>query len=323
MRRLSRALATSLVVGVLVAGAAPAAAQDASPDASPPASGPIEGTGSLEGEATYSDAEGVVRGTITIRAAADPFTEFDPTRPPPEGARYIQLVVTFEASEEQTFATEPGYLMLQDADGFLYPPAFLPRPVDASPPDLQGQTLSPFDRVSGSVGYTVPIETPIVRALYLGDGQRLLPVSEAIASTVAATGEPTAVRTREGLVQGTITLHEVADPYLDHDPARPPADGQRYVLVTAAFEAAADQPMVADPWSLMLIDERGVLYRPTVLPRPEGELLQDIDRQALSPGDRVSGVLGYVVPTTAVMEGVVYGPEHNRFLALADLVPGG
>lgn len=286
----------------------PVSAQDASP-----------GSGGI----AIADADGVVHGTITIREVADPFAAYEPTQPPPEGQRFVQLILTFEAAVDQAFQAEPGQIVLQDADGYLYRPSYVPRPAGAMPPDLQSQTLAPYDRISGSIGYVLPTDRPVARVIYRGDGSRLITIRDQAAEETAAPGSPRTVRTAAGVDAGTVTVREVADPFVDHDPTRPPAEGQRYVLVTVAFEASDAAPLWADPAGLLLVDDKGILYPPAWVPRKPDQLMQDLDRQALSPTDRVSGVVGYAVPSDAVVRSIVYAPEADRFITVADLTAGG
>ena len=267
----------------------------------------------------YLDVEGTQLGTITIRDVADPFVDFEPTRPPAEGQRYALLTATFEAAEDQAFPTDPRQIQLQDTAGYLYSPTSVPRPADVVVPELQSQNLAPLDRVSGVVGYVLPADAEIVRILYRGDGSRLMPIAAPGATGAVAIGEPKAFADAEGTPLGTITVRDVADPYADFDPSRPPAEGQRYVLLTVAFEAAEDQALYADPRVVYIVDRQGTFYRPSRVQRPAGELLQDLDIQPLSPADRVSGVVGYQIPVDVVLDSIVYGSEGNRFVPLADL----
>lgn len=53
--------------------------------------------------------------------------------------------------------------------------------------------------------------------------------------------------------------------------------------------------------------------------RPDGQLLQDLDAQPLSPSDRISGVIGYSLPEAAVVDGIVYAVERDRLVPIADV----
>ena len=64
-----RVPALILFASLVALGGAPVAAQDG-----PPALGtPV----------TYVDPEGIIRGEVTVREVADPFTDHEPAYPPP------------------------------------------------------------------------------------------------------------------------------------------------------------------------------------------------------------------------------------------------
>jgi hypothetical protein len=268
----------------------------------------------------YLDASGTQLGTMTVRDFADPFTEFDPNSKPAEGQRYALLTMTFEAAEDQAFPTDPRSVQLIDSNGWLYYPAWVPRLPDAKVPELQSQTLAPFDRISGVIGYVLPADAQIVGILYRGDGSRLQPVSVLGDAGAVPVGEARPITDGTGATQlGTLTIREVSDPFTGNDPGAPPAEGQRFVMLTAAFEAAADQAMYAAPGNVYLVGSDGMVYWPTRVWRPAGQLLQDLEQQPLSPTDRVSGVIGYALPAGAVVDSIIYSPENNRFVTIADL----
>ena len=267
----------------------------------------------------YLDDQGIELGTILVREFVDPFTDFEPSSPPAEGQRYALATLMFEAAEDQTFPAEPRHVQLQDASGDLYLPTWVPRAADAVLPDLQSQTLAPFDRISGVVPFVLPADAEIVRLLYRGEGQRLMPILELGETGVAAVGEPQAITDAEGTSLGGVTVREAVDPYTDFDPNWPPAEGQRYVMLDVAFQAAEDQAMQAAPSGVFLIGADGTMHRPVRIPRVPPVLLQDLEAQPLSPGDRVSGVVGFAIPQDQVLSGVVDSPEYDRFVPLVDL----
>ncbi len=165
---------------LLVAAVGPAAGQD---EAAP---------------VPYLDAQGNQLGTILIREFADPFTEFDPASPPAEGQRYAMLTMTFEAAEDQSFPTDPYQVQLLDSNGYLHYPTWVPRPPDATVPDLQSQNLAPFDRVSGVIPYVLPADASIVRIVYRGDGSRLMTLSDLGDAGAVAVGEPRTINDAAG-----------------------------------------------------------------------------------------------------------------------------
>jgi len=280
----------------------------------------IPAAGQSDGEAVpYVNDEGVQIGSILIRGFEDPFTGHDPASPPAEGSRYAMLDLVFEAAEDQPFPTDPYQVQLLDSNGYVYTPGWVPRPPDAGTVDLQSQTLSPFDRVSGSIPYVLPEAASIVSIVFRGDGRRLMPIADLADAGAVAIGEPRPITDATGTTLGTVTLRDVQDPFVDHEPSDPPAEGQRYVLLDLAYEAAEDHALGANPGGVGLVDTEGRLYWPTGIRRPEPFLLQQLQATPLSPTDRISGVLGFVLPQAAQVAAVVYAPEANRFMPLADL----
>lgn len=301
--RFRDSLVALVVVMVLAVGAtAPALAQDADADSVP-----------------FIDVEGNQLGTVTIRDFSDPFTEYDPGRPPSEGQRYAMLTVTFEAAEDRPFDADPRQVQLRDTAGNIYAQTTLPRTADAVMPDLAAQALAPFDRISGVIGYVLPADATISDILYRGDGSRLLSISQPAPAASVAVGEARSFTDAVGTALGTITVRDAMDPYVDHEPTQPPAEGQRYVLLDIAFEALEDQAMSANPNAVQLLSADGTIIRPGFVPRPQGEKLQNLEAQPLSPADRVSGTIGFVIPADVVLDSVVYTPDSWRIVPLVDL----
>jgi hypothetical protein len=55
------------------------------------------------------------------------------------------------------------------------------------------------------------------------------------------------------------------------------------------------------------------------VPRPQPYLLQDVESTPLSPGDRVSGFVGYALPEGVSVDAVLYNADYDRFVPVADL----
>ena len=193
MRTRIQMLALAVAMAMLVSATAVAMAQDAE-------------------SVPFIDAEGNQLGSVTIRSFEDPFTAFDPARPPAEGQRYALLTVKFEAVEDRTFAADPWQVQLRDTDGNIYQQTTLPRTADAIMPDLAAQTLAPLDRISGVIGYVLPADATVGTIIYRGDGNRLLVLDEPAPSGAVAVGEPRALTDPTGIPLGNVTLREAADP---------------------------------------------------------------------------------------------------------------
>lgn len=298
----------TLVLG-LVAG--PVAAQDTSPAPGEPIAVP------------YTDSAGVTRGSVMIRSVADPYTDLDPGSPPPEGQHFVLLTVVFEAAADQSLAADPYQVVLQDSDGYLRWSTGVPRVQPVTVPDLQAQTLAPGDRISGVIGYLVPDRATTAAILYNPEWNRWMPLRQGAAVPPPVVGDPVTVTDAGGVPHGTATIRDLADPYTGHDPAQPPADGMRYVLLTAAFEAAEDQTLNVDPYAVALQDANGMLYNASRVPRPPEDIVPDLQSQLLAPGDRISGRIGFSVPAGAELVAVQWAPESNRFIPLAALATAG
>ena len=115
---------------------------------------------------------------------------------------------------------------------------------------------------------------------------------------------------------------DFSDPFTEFDPASPPAEGQRYAMLTLTFEAAEDQPFSTDPYQVQLLDSNGFIYYPTWVPRPRTPPCRTC-RPELAPFDRVSGVVPYVLPEDATITRIVYRGDGSRFMTLAELGESG
>src|SRR3989304_6170972 len=164
-RRVPVALISIVLVAGLV-GASLATAQD--------------GPTAVGEEVTFIDPDGIIRGTVTVREVADPFTGYDPGYQVEEGPRIVMLTVTFQAALDQQFDAQPSQVMLQADDGSLWTSVYVPRPADSTIPDLQGQLMAPDNRVSGVITYAVPEDRTIERVLYQPAYDRLLDLLELV-----------------------------------------------------------------------------------------------------------------------------------------------
>ena len=287
---------------LLVAATGPAAGQD---EAAP---------------VPYLDAQGNQLGTILIREFADPFTEFDPAVPPAEGQRYVMLTATFEAAEDQSFPTDPYQVQLLDSNGYLYYSTWVPRPADATVPDLQSQNLAPFDRVSGVIPYVLPADASIVRIVYRGDGSRLMTLADlgdagAVARRRAA--RPSTTRRARRWAASRSGRSWIPSPSSTRPRRRPRASAtSASTWPSRPPRTRRSGPTRAASWSSA---RDGVMYSPTWVPRPQPYLLQDVESTPLSPSDRVSGFVGYLLPEGVSVDAVVYNSDYDRYLPVADL----
>lgn len=127
----------------------------------------------------------------------------------------------------------------------------------------------------------------------------------------------------DGVVHGTIQIKRLDDPFPEHDAARPPAEGQRYLGLIAVFTAADDQTFDANPSLIVARDTNGVLYPPSYVPRPADVIVPDLQSQTMAPGNRISGFVGYNLPADAVLQDVLYLPSTYRTMTLVQVSPVG
>jgi hypothetical protein len=305
MRRTVRWFVAALLVvqGLLVSAPGLAVAQDAPAGA----------------EVTFTGDDGVVHGTVQIKEFHDPFQDFDPGHPAEAGQRYVGLVAVYTAADDQTFDTNPYWIVVRDTNGYLYTPTYVPRPADVIIPDLQSQTLAPGNRISGFLGYTLPADAVVQDVLYLPSSYRSIPLLQVGDASGPPLGSPVPFTATDGS-QATITL-QLTDPAAGISST--PAEGSRYVGLTAVFENTGSTVYDAQPNELYLRTATGDLYYLVGVSREDVSTLPDLGSQTLAPGDRVTGFIAYQIPADATVVAVDYWPESGRRAMVADLVGSG
>jgi hypothetical protein len=268
----------------------------------------------------YVDADGVNHGTVTIKEIDDPFTGFDPSQPAEAGSRYVEMIVVFESSDDQSFDAEPYYIVVRTTDGHLYSPSYVARPADAKYPVLQGQTMAPGNKISGALDFVLPSDAKIADVWFTPAGDQEIQLAAIDESAWPAVGAPFSFVDDDGSsVNMTVTP---VDPATVVDPDQPAPDGSRYAAISAVFENKGDRPFDASPSYLYLLDTSGTLHYPSYLPLTSDPSVALLDGQTLNVGDRISGLVGYTIPTNAEVAAVLYYPRSDRAVTVA-LVGGG
>lgn len=263
--------------------------------------------------------DGVVHGTVQVKELHDPFADFDPARPAAEGLRYVGLIVVFTAADDQTFDANPYSVTVRDTNGYLYTPTYVARPADVVVPDLQSQTLAPTNRISGFVGYNVPVDAVLQDVLYLPSTYRSLLLVDVANLAGPPMGAEVPFTATDGS-QATITL-QLTDPQTGTTSA--PPEGMRFVGMTVVIVNSGSTVYDANPGELYLRSSAGDLYYPGGVYREDVTTLPDLAAQPMAPGDRISGFVGYQVPADATIVAVDYWPESNRRAMIGDLVGEG
>jgi len=268
----------------------------------------------------YVDSEGINHGTVTIKQIDDPFTGFDPSQPPEAGNRFVEVIAVFESADDQSFDAEPYYVVARSTDGHLYSPAYVARPPDATYPVLQGQTMGPGNKISGALDFVLPSDAKIADLWFVPESDRYIQLAAIDESAWPAVGSPFPFVDDDG-TSANVTVTQV-DPATVTDPDQPAPDGSRYAAINAVFENKGDRPYNASPSYLYLLDTTGAVYYPAYLPLPRESTVALLDGQTLNVGDRISGLIGYTIPTAAEVAAIVYAPRGDRQVTVA-LVGGG
>jgi hypothetical protein len=269
----------------------------------------------------YVDGEGVTHGTVTVQDVADPFTGFNPDRPPEPGTRYVLLTVTFEASDEESMDANPHAIYLQGSDGSLWSPGSVPRPSEAKIPDLESQSMSPGDRIRGVVGFTIPADTKSDRVVYYLDSTRIILLADLLGQPGPSLGADVPLTDAAG-ASATLTV-QLADPFADFDPDRAPEANTRFALATLVFSDTGGLPFAVDPSTIVVRDSDGYVWYRTDVRRVPGAVIPDLTRVTLAPGDRISGVLGFALPAAAQLVEIDWWLDGGHLVQIADLGSGG
>lgn len=128
----------------------------------------------------------------------------------------------------------------------------------------------------------------------------------------------------EGGTLAQITVEAVEDPFQDYDPNTSPRRAHHFVLLTISVENTGNRPFSFDPNAVAIQDDEGFLARPLYLPRTEESMaaLPDYPAGEIPPGDTSSGVLAFEVLNGTALLNVVYQPDADRLVVLADLSGG-
>jgi hypothetical protein len=97
----------------------------------------------------------------------------------------------------------------------------------------------------------------------------------------------------------------------------------RFVGFDVVWENTGATVYDANPGERYLRTAAGDLIYPAGVYREDVSVLPDLASQILAPGDRISGFVGYQVPSDAVVVAVDYWPESGRRAMIADLVGDG
>lgn len=123
---------------------------------------------------TFVDPETGAEGFITVTEVVDPFEDAPAGAEPAAGSRYVLLTVSIENSGDGLFAVNPTAFGLRDVQGYLWGTTSVQRGENIVVPDLQFQDLAPGSRISGIVGFELPVGVEIADVLYQPTSDRII-----------------------------------------------------------------------------------------------------------------------------------------------------
>lgn len=129
----------------------------------------------------------------------------------------------------------------------------------------------------------------------------------------------------EGGEVARVTVTEIEDPFEDYDAGTEPERSYHYVLLHIEVENTGNRPYIFDAYGVTLQDAEGFLYQQTFLSRPDDLAVSDPEftGEEQEAGDTLSGVIGYQVLNGAELVRVVFQPQFDRLIFLADLTVAG
>ena len=116
-----------------------------------------------------------------------------------------------------------------------------------------------------------------------------------------------------------VTVLDVSDPFDDFSQFFTPEEDARYVAVEVEVRSTGDEVEVT-PYGFRLQTADGFAYTPGFVSRPEGrEDPPELESIEVEEGDETSGIIFYAVPEDAELVRILWQPESERLLVLADL----
>jgi hypothetical protein len=134
-----------------------------------------------------------------------------------------------------------------------------------------------------------------------------------------AVGEEIPFLDQGGKEIGVISAVEVTDPFTDYDSFFPPAAGFRFVAVEIAASATEGR-FNLNPAQVRVQTANGFLYYNDFIFRDaDSDAPADLRLTGLAPGDEAGGLVIFTVPEGDEPSLILWQPNRNRLLVLADL----
>lgn len=299
-----------LVLGLVAGGLANALAEGGTPAPVLPSLGtavPVVGP------------DGTELGRLTVAKLVDPFETYDPSAPPQHGNHYVLLTVTARNTGSRPFNFDPGKLLLQDTEGFLYGSTTVHFGAQATPSALAQQDLAAGAEQQSIVGFQVLTGVRLARVFYLAANDQIVLLATLNGRTDPAAGSAISLIGPDGAEVGKITVTRVVNPFQAYEPSAPPARGQHFVLLSVSVQNTGPRSLAFDPGTLYLQDADGFLYGSTTIQRSQQAetAAPKLERKELAPHEKVSGVVGFQVLNGVAMARLLYQPASDQLVVLA------
>jgi len=136
----------------------------------------------------FVGTEGSTLAEITIDSVVDPFEDYDPNSPPDRAYHVVLLTITVANTGSRPFAFDPNAVAIQDADGFLSRPRYVPRTEEslAALPDYPAGEVPPGDTVSGALAYQALNGLALHTVVYLPASDRLVVLASLTRASTAS-----------------------------------------------------------------------------------------------------------------------------------------
>ncbi|MGH2559661.1 MAG: DUF4352 domain-containing protein [Thermomicrobiales bacterium] len=313
MSRIASLFAVALVLAVGLASPLAVAAKQATPAALGPAGEAVSIVGT----------DGAEVGRVTLTELADPFDAYDAFYPPEHGFHYVLATVSVENTGARPLPVDPNAFRLLDADGYLNHPGSVFRGEDVTVPDLQYQEIAPGDTISGAVAFQTLNGVALSALLFLPSNEQVVTIATLGETSIAGVGEAASILGPDGAEIAQVTVQTITDPFPDYDPSSPPERGNRFVTLSLSVTNTGPRPLAVDPNAVSLLGNDGFLYSPGFVNRGAQPAEADFTYQdGLAPGATAAGAIGFQVLNGVLVVSVLYRPDSDRFITLAEVTTG-
>ena len=146
------------------------------------------GSPSIGTAVPFVGLEGGTLAEITIETVEDPFQDYDPNSVPQRAFHFVVLTISVENTGNRPFPFDPNAVAIQDGQGFLTRPIYLPRTEAsmAALPDYLPGEIAPGDTSSGALAFQVLNGAGLQNVVYLPASDRLVVLADLTSGTGAA-----------------------------------------------------------------------------------------------------------------------------------------